>query len=191
MSIHLKKIPIHFALAILATFALSACLENSGVALKSAKSTLVKSQADCALPDSATVQSVGRRLAASAIEVGADFCGKPENYECYVRKFSPSVANGQSVVEECGHVGELGGDVCLKLKANFFNTREASRAPGTSASASLAGGEFNRSEYVCHNRELKEADVFLAVGEGDFLKDALAASVAKCAGVAPRLASGK
>jgi hypothetical protein len=179
------------ALALFAVLSLSSsCLQSTGVTSKSS-SSLSTGQANCALPNAKAVANVAQRFAASAEEIGPDFCGKSENYECYVRKFSPDLVDGKSVVEECGHVPELGGNLCLKMNANFFNTREASRAPGTAAAASLVGGEFNRSEYVCHNRELKDADVFLAVGEGDALGEALSASYAKCAAVAPRLAVGK
>ncbi len=178
-------------LGVLASVAgLSSCLENTGIAAK-AGYTLSKSQANCALPDAASVKNIGQRLAASAVVVGVDFCAKPDGYECYVRKFSPTTIAGQSVVEECPHVAELGGDICYNLKSVGFNTRAAARAPGVSASASQPGGDFNRSEYVCHQHDLKDGENYLAVGEGDTLRDALANAYAKCAGVAPRLAAGK
>ncbi|MBS1962837.1 MAG: hypothetical protein JST04_11515 [Bdellovibrionales bacterium] len=182
------------ALAIFATVAplvLSACLENAGVVVKSGAS-ISKSQANCLLPDSAAVAHVASRLAASAVDVSnADFCAKPEGYECYVRRFSPGLVDGESTIEETAHVADLGGNVVFRLAARNYSTRDAARAPGVSAAALQPGGDFNRSEYVCNQHDLKDGTSYLAVGEGDNLNDALAAAYAKCTGVAPRLAAAK
>lgn len=175
----------------IAPFVLSACLENAGVVAKTGAS-IAKSQANCLAPDSEAVAHVASRLAASAVDVSsAEFCAKPEGYECYVRRFSPLLSDGESTIEETAHVADLGGNVVYRLAARNYSTRDAARAPGVSASALQPGGDFNRSEYVCHQHDLKDGATYLAVGEGDNLNDALSAAYAKCTGVAPRLADAK
>lgn len=191
MSIHSRKLGAARALAaLLATFALSSCIQNTGIAAK-AGYTLSKSQANCLAPDAASVKNIAQRFAASAVEVGGDFCLKPESYECYLRKFSPTLANGQSTTEEIAHVAELGGNTVYKLKTQTYSTREAASAPGVSAVALQPGGDYNRSEYVCHQTALKDGVNFLAVGEGESLDDALSSAYSKCTSLAPRLVSGK
>lgn len=191
MSVYPNKSGVVRALAAIFPFlALSACLENAGIASK-AGTTLAKSQSNCLAPDSAAVKNIALRLAASSVEVASDFCTKADGYECYLRRFSPTLANGQTTTEETSRFVEFGGTTAFKLRTQTYNTREASRAPGVSAVATQSGGDYNRSEYVCHQLALKDGTTFLAVGDGDTLDEALAAAYAKCSGVAPRLATGK
>lgn len=174
--------------ALTATLALSACLQNTGVVSKTGQA-LTKGQSNCLAPDAAAVKNIAQRLTASAIVVGGDFCAKPEGYECYARKFGVTLSNGTSTVEERAHVAELGGDFAIKVETHTYNTREAATSPGVSSSATLAGGDYNRSEYVCHQHDLKDGDNYLAIGEAESLNEALAGAYAKCTGVAPRLVS--
>ena len=158
-----------------ATLALSSCIESQGVVSKTAQ-TIGKTQTNCLLPDTASVRNIASWMTASAVDVGSDFCAKPEGYECYVRKFSPTGVAGAGNVEERAHVAELGGDFLVKLESRVYNTREAASAPGVSAASTVAGGEYNHSEYVCHQRELRDGDNFLAVGDGESLNEALIAA---------------
>src|SRR5262249_45318667 len=145
---------------------------------------------NCALPNQSAIMAIDQRLAAAGTVVGPDFCGKVDNYACYRRVFSPTGTEGQSVESECAKGEERGGDVWLKLDSRNYSTYEASRLPDTSSSALRPGGEFNRSEYVCHQKELKDGENVLAIGEGSSLGEALSASYALCVSYAPRLGSG-
>jgi hypothetical protein len=177
------------ALLAIAPLGLSGCLENTGVAAKAGFS-LATSQTNCLLPDAASVKNLTQKFAASAVTVGGDFCAKPTGYDCNLRVFSPTATNGQAEVDECAHVAELGGDVCFKVKSFTFSTRDASRASGVSATALQPGGEFNRLEYQCSQHDLFDGSNFLAVGEADSLKDALAQAFTKCSALQPRLTAG-
>jgi hypothetical protein len=180
---------VRAVLASLALLSLAGCLgggSGTGIFTKSAQSVL-KSQ-NCEVPDTFAVNNIVRRLAAEGSVVGPDFCAKPENYACYRRVFSPTAAEGQGIDEECTQVAALGGAMCMKLESRVYNTREASLLPDTTSSAVAPGGEFNRVEYVCHQKLLKDGDQFLATGEGEVLKDALLSAFGKCGAVAPRLA---
>lgn len=178
-----------FLIAAFAAISLAGCLENTGVVLKSSTSAS-QSQANCLLPNQAAVKAISQRLVAAGTLVGPDFCSKPEGYSCYRRVFSPSISDGQTSDNECAKVNELGGDVCLKIDSRNFNTFEVSRLADTPASSTKPGGELNRSEYVCDEKDLKDGDNFLAIGEGDTLGAALSAAFAQCASVAPRLGGG-
>jgi hypothetical protein len=160
---------------------------GTGIFTKSAQSVL-KSQ-NCLVPDTFAVNNIVRRLAAEGTVVGPEFCAKSENYACYRRIFSPTAAEAQGTEEECTSVSVLGGPVCLKLESRTYNTREASLLPDTLSSAVAPGGEFNRVEYVCHQKLLKDGEQFLASGEGDLLGEALLSAFEKCGAVAPRLSS--
>lgn len=177
------------AFALVAPFALSACLESTGIAAKAGYS-LSSSQANCLLPNTSSVRNITQRLAANSITLNFDFCSKPGGYDCVVHKFGPSLANSESVVGESVNVPELGGDVSISVNSQSFNTFSVAHLPGVSASASQPGGELNHTEYVCNQHDLRDAETSLAIGEADNLKDALASAYAQCSSVAPRVVSG-
>jgi hypothetical protein len=160
---------------------------GSGVFGKTASKAALSQ--NCEIPDGFAVKNINRRLAAEGTVVGPDFCAKSESYSCYRRVFSPIVAEGASVEEECAQVAEVGGAFCVKLESRNYNTREASLLADTPTAATKPGGEFNRTEYVCHHRDLKDGETYLAVGDGEQLKDAVVAAYGKCTGVSPRLTS--
>lgn len=164
----------------------SGCLPSAGVLVKSA----ALSQ-NCPLPNSVAVKNIGRRLAEASVLVGPDFCSKSTDYTCNRKRFSPTARDGKSIVEECAHVSELGGDVCMKVNSQSYSTAEAARRSDISASSVLPGGDLNRSDYLCYHSSLFDGDDYLAMGEGDHLNEALAAAFAQCFGVTPRLAVGK
>jgi hypothetical protein len=169
---------------------LSSCLvESKGVIMKNMSAVIAKQ--NCAAPNAVAVKNIANRLIASGTEVSSDFCSKIESYSCYSRVFSPTAVDGQSSEQECSSAPELGGDFCMKLSTRIFSTREASSLPDTAPGALRPGGEFNRTEYVCHQSQLKDGEEYLAIGEGETLKEAVLASYAKCASVAPRLTASK
>jgi hypothetical protein len=187
MTGHPGKIHSSF-IAMLSCVALAGCLQNTGVVTKSIMTSAIQQgQANCALPNQAAVKSIDRRLAAAGVVVGPDFCAKSESYTCYRRVFSPTVGDGQSTESECAKVAALGGQVCLKVESRNYNTFEASRQTGVSPTSVLPGGEYNRSEYVCSDQDLKDGDHYLAIGEDDSLGGALSAAIAECSSIAPRL----
>jgi hypothetical protein len=171
--------------ALIASLALSSCLENTGIAAK-AGSTIAKSQANCLAPDALAVRAVNVRLAASSVTLSSDFCTKPGGYDCFIHKFGPSVPNGDSVISESANVAELGGDVSITMSSQTFNTAAVARL-STVAGASQPGGELNHVEYICHQHDLWDAETTLAVGESDNLKDALSKAYTQCSGIAPRV----
>lgn len=165
----------------------SGCMENSSL-MSQSKSALSQ---NCALPNSAAVKSIGRRLASESIEVDREFCAKSENYACHERVFSPNVSEGVSTENQCARVAALGGDVCLKVSRRAYNTRDAATLPDTDPSAVAPGGEYNRSEFVCHQQVLRDGDQYLAGGEGDTLAEALGKSAVECAAISPRIAAAR
>jgi hypothetical protein len=182
---------IEFGVVAAVALTLSGCIGigggGSGIFARTASKAALSQ--NCEIPDSFAVKNINRRLAAEGTVVGPDFCAKIESYACYRRVFSPIVAEGASVEEECTQAVEVGGPFCMKLDSRNYNTREATLLAETPTSATQPGGEFNRSEYVCHHKELKDGETYLAVGEGELLKDAVVAAFGKCTGVSPRLTS--
>lgn len=106
------------------------------------------------------------------------FCESVTAYSCERRVFSPSVENGRAAVSECFDAQER---VCFSVDSLSFNTRDAASQPDTDPTASLPGGEYNRTEYKCHNSSVKQGDQLLAVGEGDSLKAAFDSAFKSCA----------
>ncbi len=185
----LKPLPVVRALAfsVLLAGVGAGCVENSSLMSKS-KSALSQ---NCALPNSAAVKSIGRKLASESIEVDREFCAKGENYACHERIFSPNVSDGSSTEVQCARVAALGGNVCLKVSRRAYNTRDAATSPDTDPAAVVPGGEYNRSEFVCHQQVLKDGDTYLAGGEGDTLAEALGKSAKECAAISPRVAAAR
>lgn len=164
----------------------SGCLQNTGVLTK----TNALSQ-NCSLPNSVAVANISLRMAEASVVVGSDFCASVADYTCNRKRFSPTATNGKSIVEECTHVAELGGDVCLKVNSQSYSTAEAAKRSDISASAALPGGDLNRSDYLCYHSSLVDGENYLTIGEADHLNEALAAAFVQCAGIAPRLSAGK
>src|SRR5690606_30239134 len=107
------------AFSIVAAFGFVGCLPNSGVSSRSIFTASIKE--NCEVPDQAAIRNIDRRLSAAGILVGPDFCSTAENYSCYRRVFSPTVADGKSIESECAKVSDLGGEVCLKLESHSFS----------------------------------------------------------------------
>lgn len=142
---------------------------------------------NCPVESSNKIAQVSRRLASANIAITSNFCSDPAQYECYRRVFSPKTRNGKTMEQECGELSELGGTFCLKLSSQYFDTSEAAKLPETRSEDLEIGGEFNRTEYVCHQRELKDGDLFLTTSQGDQLKEALLAAIGRCQSVVPRI----
>ncbi len=170
-------------------FACSGCLQSTGVVAKTNTSTSLSQ--NCLLPNSASVANISRKLAGTATAMSPEFCGSISSYTCNRKLFSPTVTNGKSIAEECTHLAELGGDVCLKVNVQTYSTAEAAKRSDISATSLQPGGDLNRSDYLCYQSSLVDGDNFLAVGEGDHLNEALAAALVQCNGVSPRLTVGK
>ncbi len=179
------KILFSVALAI----ACSGCIESKGVTVKT--NALSQNSANCLLPNSVAVKNIGNRLAAAAVTIGPDFCAKAADYVCNRKRFSPTAQNGKSVVEECTHSAELGGDVCLKVNSQSYSTAEAANRSDVAAAAVLPGGDLNRSDYLCYLPSLVDGNEYIAQGEGEHLNEALSAAFAQCSAIAPRLTAGK
>ncbi len=154
-------------------------------------STFYSSINNCTVDSSKKIAQVSRRLASANVAITSTFCSEPAQYECYRRVFSPKTRNTKTTEQECGELPELGGRFCMKLSTQYFDTSEAARLPETSSQDLEMGGEFNRTEYVCHQRELKDGDLFLTASPGDQLKESLLAAIARCQSVVPRLSAAQ
>lgn len=158
------------------------CFQNTGVVTK----TNALAQ-NCLLPNAAAVKSISSRLSAASVVVSADFCANSADYTCNRKIFSPTAVNAKNSAEECTHLSELGGDVCLKVNSQSYSTAEAAKRSDISASSILPGGDLNRSEYICYHSALIDGDNYLAIGESDSLNEALANAVSQCSGILPSI----
>lgn len=144
---------------------------------------------NCPLPNNAVVARIERKMASASQTVGEDFCTNIQNYSCSRRIFSPETTTREAVEQECTKVEEFGGSTCMSLPSHYFDTREAAKRDDTSSIALQPGGEYNRSEYQCHQNLLKDGDDYLAVAQGDDLREALMLAQLECTGIAPRLSA--
>jgi len=176
------------ALILASVLLFNSCIEmKSGVVVKSGPS--LKALQNCPLPNSKQVARVARSLASAATAVTPESCAQIERFECYRRVFSPLVPNEKRNEQECANVAAFGGDFCVSLPVQYYDTSEAASRPDTNAAALQPGGDYNRSEYVCHQRELRDGDVVLASGLGESLKEALLNAHSECTAVAPRISA--
>lgn len=144
---------------------------------------------NCPLPNNAVVARIERKMASASRTVGEDFCTQIQNYTCTRRVFSPETSNRTAIEQECTKIDEFGGSACLTLTSHYFDTREAAKRDDTPSVSLQLGGEYNRSEYQCYQNLLKDGDDYLAVGQGDDLREALLLSHLECTGIAPRLSA--
>jgi len=165
----------------------SGCLEMKNQIREKTSATYQSSIKNCTVDTSNKIAQVSRRLASANVAITSTFCSEAAQYECYRRVFSPKTRNAKTVEQECSDLPELGGRFCLKLSTQYFDTSEAARLPETRSEDLELGGEFNRTEYVCHQRELKDGDLFLTASPGDQLKDSILAAIARCQSVVPRI----
>jgi hypothetical protein len=145
-----------------------------------------KTAAKASVPQK-TVQKINRTLANAGREISSEFCSNLEQYECYRRVFSPKAIDGRKMEEECGQLEEFNGKFCIPLAVRYYNTSLAASLPETPSSDLEEGGEFNRSEYVCHQKDLRDEDQFLALSTGEGLKEALLGAFKQCGNIAPQL----
>ena len=143
----------------------------------------------CSPPPPATSSNIVRNIApaeaqaalfANGAEISPKQCTDVGKYSCSVRIFSPNIANGRLMKEECAGVSELGGSVCLEVDTLTFNTLQAARSPSAVSDSIEPGGDHNRSEYRCVHSDLRVGETFLAVGEDDNLARALRSTFDEC-----------
>lgn len=100
-------------------------------------------------------------------------CVRASLYTCERRAFSPDVANGVSIAEECT------ADMCVQVTTRSFDTSAArAREP---ASEFQPGGEYNRDEVTC-THAYRYNDVAPFTGQASNLEQALVFAQLSCVG---------
>lgn len=82
-------------------------------------------------------------------------CTDGRAYVCTKAVFSPNVASGTVVYDECSTVTELGSP-CLFVESMNFDTSGALAGAPAKSESMKPGGEFNHVEYTCYNAEIQD-----------------------------------
>ncbi len=136
----------------------------------------------CRPTSSRSIASIGKKLGLVGLSSTqqAEICRNPSAFNCTVRSFHPEVQDGKSSAIECAETPEGTGRVCMTVEKTTFSTRSAAQSVDTDPAALLPGGEFNRDEYRCLHRDLKDGNDFLALSEADQLSSALQGAQVQC-----------
>jgi hypothetical protein len=126
-----------------------------------------------------SLQATGKltvRLSVTEIETA---CKTAVSYKCSARIFNTTVSNGVSTETQCSGLDAL-NKPCLAVESHKYNTSHMlDRAP---ASDFESGGDYNKSEFQCHNEALP-LDATSLLGEGASLDAALSQAFTKCLSV--------
>jgi hypothetical protein len=137
---------------------------------------MVNSQCLASLSGSKSAKTLTAALSVSEIE---SVCKNKLNYRCSTRIFSPDVSNSLSQETQCTGFEPL-GKPCLGIETHRFSTAHMlQRAPSSSFEE---GGDYNKSEYMCHNESVG-VEAALILGEGSNLDSALSSAYTKCLNV--------
>lgn len=130
-------------------------------------STGFKSSAQLSVQCTEKIRQEGARVKTEAVD-----CVRASLYSCERRAFSPDVANGVSMAEECTE------DMCVQVTTRSFDTSAAKlREP---ANAFLPGGDYNHEEVAC-THAYRYKDVAAFVGRASNLEQALVFAQLSCA----------
>ncbi len=107
----------------------------------------------------------------------ASVCGDSANYQCDQRIFRLGAGHGQRDDRACVLIAGW-GEACVPLKVFSFDTSD--QRASSEERHFAEGGSYNRDEFTCFNRKIKNRNVAIFEAEGRDVAEALEKTIFKC-----------